>query len=292
MRITVFSRGPTLYSTSRIVAAGEARGHTVEVIDHAFCNPALEAGRHCLLYDGQPLRTPTVVVPRIGANMTVRGASLLRQLDTMSVPHTMSADGLLLARDKMGSLQALAKAGLPVPTTILCFNLREVRLAALRLGDYPIVVKMLEGTHGEGVALAHNLLQLEKIARRFIDSQSRVILQEYVAESQGTDVRAFVVGNQIVATMQRRATDGEFRANMHLGASALPITLSEADQLIVLRAAAVLNVEIAGVDLIPSNEGYLIVEVNASPGLEGIETTTGQDVAGEIIEYAIKKTKA
>ena len=292
MRISIFSRGPSLYSTSRLVEAGEERGHRTEVIDHAFCTPALEDDGHCLLYDGQLLRRPNLVIPRIGANMTLRGAALLRQLDVMGVPHTMNADGLQLARDKMSSLQVLAKAGLPVPQTILCFTLREVRLAALRLGTYPVVVKMLESTHGVGVALARSLYELERIAEGFIRLQQRVILQEFIQESKGADVRAFVVGQRVVAVMQRQATPGEFRANMHLGASAEPLVLSSDDERLVLKAAASLRVEIAGVDLIPSDAGYQIMEVNASPGLEGIEGTTGQDVAGAIIEYAVQKAQA
>ncbi|OAV45643.1 RimK family alpha-L-glutamate ligase [Lewinella sp. 4G2] len=291
MRVTVFSRGPTLYSTSRIVAAGEDRGHTVEVVDHAYCSPALDGDHFHLLYDGRPMKSPQLVIPRIGANMTVRGAALLRQLDVMNVPHTMNANALQLARDKMGSLQVLAGAGLPIPATVLCFTLREVRLAALTLGAYPVVVKMLESTHGVGVALAHSLFELERIAEGFLQLQQRVILQEFIEESEGKDVRSFVVGDQIVATMERRAIEGEFRANMHRGASAVPIELSSADQDLVLKAASVLGVEIAGVDLIPSRHGYLLMEVNASPGLEGIETTTDVDVAGAIINYATAKVK-
>ena len=187
-------------------------------------------------------------------------------------------------------MQALVAAGLDVPDTALCYNLREVRLAALRMGGYPIVVKMLESTHGVGVALAQSLFQLERIAEGFLQLQGRVILQEYIAESQGRDVRAFVVGNRIVAAMERRAQPGEFRANMHRGATATPIELDPADQTTVLTAAGTLGVEIAGVDLIPSRHGYLLMEVNASPGLEGIETTTNVDIAGAIIDYAVAKT--
>ncbi len=289
MRITIFSRGPALYSTARLVEAGEARGHAVEVVDHAFLTPALEEGRHCLLVDGKPMRTPRVVIPRIGANMTVRGASLLRQLDVMRVPHTMNADALLLARDKMGSLQHLATVGLPAPSSTLCFNLREVRLAALRMRGYPIVVKMLESTHGVGVALAYNLFQLERVAEGFLQLQQRVLIQEFIEESDGKDIRAFVVGDEIVATMERAAAEGEFRANMHRGASATSIELSDADRQTVLTAARSLGLEIAGVDLLPSDDGYLLMEVNASPGLEGIETCTGVDIAGRIIEYAANK---
>lgn len=289
MNLTVFSRGPSLYSTSRIVEAAEADGHQVEVVDHASCSPVLENGAHSLLFDGRPMKAPELVIPRIGAHVTLRGAALLRHLDLMGIPHTMNAAALQLARDKMGSLQVLAAAGIPVPQTTLCFTIRDVRLAVKRMGGYPVVLKMLESTHGVGVALAYNLFQLERIAEGFLQLQQRVILQEYIEESEGRDIRSFVVGDKIIATMERRAADGEFRANMHRGASAIPIELGTADQEIVLTAARTLGVEIAGVDLIPSKQGYLLMEVNASPGLEGIERTTNQDIASEIVRYAVNK---
>lgn len=291
MRISIFSRGPFLYSTARLVEAGEARNHLIRVIDHAYCSPSLAMDKPSLLYNGKPMELPHVVIPRIGANITQRGAAIIRQLDVLGVPATMSAEGLLLARDKMASLQVLAANGLPIPDTILCFSLNEVRKAALAMDSFPIIVKLLESTHGIGVAKADSLYQLERIAEGFLRLQDRVILQEFVEESDGRDIRAFVVGGRVVASMERRAAKGEFRANMHRGATARPIKLSAADEALCIQSAKVLGVEVAGVDLIPSERGPLLMEVNASPGLEGIEGATEVDIAGEIIDYAISKVR-
>ncbi|MEM9525825.1 MAG: RimK family alpha-L-glutamate ligase [Bacteroidota bacterium] len=288
MRITIFSRGPSLYSTRRLVEAGKARRHWTEVTDHAHCSPDLFGEQTALLFDGKPIH-PQVAIPRIGANVTSRGVAIIRQLDVLGIPHTMNAEALLLARDKMGCLQVLAGNGIPVPRTVLCFSTREARVAALKMDKFPVVVKLLESTHGVGVSLAHSLYQLERIAEGFLRLQDRIILQEYVAESRGRDIRAFVVGDQVVAAMERQAVAGEFRANMHRGATAKPVKLSPEDEALCLKAAAVTGVEVAGVDLIPSSRGPLLMEVNASPGLEGIEGATKVDIAGAIIDYAVNK---
>ncbi|MEO0734424.1 MAG: RimK family alpha-L-glutamate ligase, partial [Bacteroidota bacterium] len=291
MRITIFSRGPFLYSTRRLVEAGKARQHWTEVVDHGLCSPDLFGDQTSLLYQGKPLALPQVAIPRIGANITSRGVAIIRQLDALRVPHTMSAEGLLRARDKMGCLQILAANDVPVPRTVLCFSVGEARRVALQMDKFPVVVKLLESTHGVGVALAHSLYQLERTVEGFLRMQDRIILQEYVAESQGRDIRALVVGDQVVAAMERQAVAGEFRANMHRGASARAVRLSAEDEALCLRAAAVTGVEIAGVDLIPSARGPLLMEVNASPGLEGIEGATKVDIAGAIIDYAVQKIK-
>lgn len=286
MRITIFSRGPGLYSTRRLSEAATAAGHEVTVADHALCSPYVSGARSSLLHNGRPLPLPDVAIPRIGANITSRGVSVIRQLDALGVPHTLSADALLLARDKMSCLQTLNAQGIDVPRTVLCFTLWEARQIAAKLGPFPIVVKLLESTHGVGVALAHNLHQLGRVVEGFLQLQDRVLLQEYIRESEGRDQRAFVVGDEIVAAMERRAAPGEFRANIHRGASAVPIELSEEDRALVLRTARTVGVEIAGVDLIRSKRGPLVMEVNASPGLEGIEGATKVDIAGAIVRYA------
>lgn len=289
MRINIFSRGPYLYSTMRLVEAGKTRGHFTDVIDHGFCSPSLHGNDTALLLNGKPIREPHVAIPRIGANMTSRGAAIIRQLDVLNIPHTMNANGLMLARDKMSCLQVLAGNGVAVPRTVLCFTLSEVKQAAAAMDDYPVVLKLLESTHGVGVALAHTPYQLERIAEGFLRIQDRVILQEFVAESDGRDIRALVVGDRVVAAMERKAGEGEFRANMHRGATARAVTLSPEDEALALRAAAIAGVEVAGVDLLPSDRGPLLMEVNASPGLEGIENATKVDIAGAIVEYAISK---
>ncbi len=289
MRITVFSRGPNLYSTRRLVEAGLSQGHQTEVIDHAQCSPALYGEKSSILYHGAPLELPEVAIPRIGANVTHRGVAIIRQLDALSVPHILSADALLLARDKMSCLQKLTAAGIDVPHTVLCFSAYEAKRAARGMGPFPIVVKLLESTHGVGVALAHNLYQLERLVDGFLQLQDRILLQEYIRESNGCDIRAFVVGDQIVAAMERKAAPGEFRANIHRGASATSIDLSAEDRTLVMRTAAIIGVEVAGIDLISSKRGPLIMEVNASPGLEGIEGATRVDIAGAIMRYAAAK---
>lgn len=289
MRIAVFSRGPGLYSTRRIVAAGEERGHAVEIIDHGLCSPLLDDTNSGLLHNGVPLELPDVAITRIGANITARGAGLIRQLDVLGVPHLLKADALVLARDKMSCLQQLAGESIAIPRTVLCFSTFEARRIARRMGPFPIVVKLLESTHGVGVALAHNMYQLERLAEGFLQLQDRFLLQEYIRESKGVDIRAFVVGKRIVAAMQRTASEGEFRANIHRGASATPYTLTAEEEELVLRTSSCTGVEVAGVDLIPSKRGPLVMEVNASPGLEGIEGATGVDIAGAIIEYAQSK---
>ncbi|TXF90367.1 RimK family alpha-L-glutamate ligase [Neolewinella aurantiaca] len=289
MTINIFSRGPSLYSTQRLVEAGVERGHQTTVVDHGLCSPSLGEHGPSLLLNGTPIPKPDVSIPRIGANITNRGAAIIRQLEVLKVPTTISANGLLLARDKMSCLQVLAGNGVQVPGTVLCFTLHEVRRAGKTMGSYPIVVKLLESTHGVGVALAHTPYQLERIAEGFLRLQDRVILQEFIAESDGRDIRAFVVGNEVVAAMERKAGPDEFRANMHRGATARQVELSAEDEALAIRAAKIVGVEVAGVDLIPSNRGHLIMEVNASPGLEGIETHTGIDIAGVIVEYAVNK---
>ena len=289
MRIMVFSRGPGLYSTRRLVEAAAARGHDVTVVDHALCSPFLDGEKSTILNDGQPLEVPDLAIPRIGANITTRGVALIRQLDVMGIRHVLDADALLLARDKMGCLQHLAQAGLEVPRTALCFTTHEVRKVAKRLGPFPVVVKLLESTHGVGVALAHNLYQLQRLAEGFLQLQDRVIIQEYIRESRGSDVRAFVVGDRIVAAMERKAVAGEFRANIHRGATATALELDEDERKLILETASIIGVEVAGVDLIRSKRGPLVMEVNASPGLEGIEGATKVDIATEIITYAESK---
>jgi len=273
------------------VESGRQRGHQTKVIDHACCSPSLHGKKTALLLNGKPLKLPDVAIPRIGANITSRGAAVIRQLDTLGIPHTMNAQALLLARDKMACLQVLVAHGVPVPRTVLCFSVREVRTAALRMESFPIVIKLLESTHGVGVALAESLYQLERIAEGFLNLQDRVILQEYIEESDGRDIRALVVGNKVIAAMERKAMPGEFRANIHRGASATAVELTEEDKDLCLRAAAALGVEVAGVDLIPSHRGPLLMEINASPGLEGIEAATEVDIAGAIIEYAVNKVQ-
>lgn len=286
MLIGVLSRGPSLYSTRRLVEAAEQRGHDVTVIDHANCSLLIDRQGGQLLHRGKRLKLPDVCIPRIGASVTALGMTVINQLDLLNVPHTTSAHGLGLARDKMRCLQFLASKGIAVPNTMLCTNSHEAPNIVRWVGDYPVVVKLLESTHGIGVALADHRYQLQRTVEAFLRLQNRVILQEFIAEAAGVDLRAFVVDGQIVAAMQRSAEKGEFRANMHLGAEASVAKLSYEEEQIALRAAKFLGLDVAGVDLIRSERGSLVMEVNASPGLEGIENCTGVDIAGAIVTAA------
>ncbi|MEM9837082.1 MAG: RimK family alpha-L-glutamate ligase [Bacteroidota bacterium] len=288
MHIGILSRGPGLYSTQRLVEAGQQAGHQVSIIDHGITSLLVTPAGGSMFIRGMDLDLPDVVIPRIGTNVTAIGAATISQLDLLGIPHLTSADGLLLARDKMRSLQFLARHQIGVPSSMLVTDAREARKIARRLSNYPIVVKLLESTHGVGVALAYNRYQLERTTEAFLRLQDRVILQEFIGEANGSDIRAFVVAGKVVAAMERKAAAGEFRANMHRGATATAIALTDVEAHIALKTASLLNLDVAGVDLIRSKRGPLVMEVNASPGLEGIETCTGIDVAGAIIEAAVK----
>lgn len=287
MHIGILSRGPKLYSTVRLVEAAELAGHTVEVIDHVYCSLLVNEDGGGLFMDGRELRLPDVVIPRIGSSVTQIGAVTIAQLDLLKIPHLTSVDGLLLARDKMRSLQHLAMNGVKVPKTMFVTSAREAVKVAGQVGSYPIVIKLLESTHGVGVALVNNRYQLERTAEAFLRLQHRIILQEFIEEADGGDLRIFVVDGKVVASMQRKAIPGEFRANMHLGASASAGQTTKEEEEIALKTAELHNLDIAGVDLIRSERGPLVMEVNASPGLEGIENCTKVDIAGAIVRAVV-----
>ncbi|MEM6395616.1 MAG: RimK family alpha-L-glutamate ligase [Bacteroidota bacterium] len=291
MDIALLTRGPGLYSTRRLRESAEARGHRVDMIDHTRCVLLLDSYGAKLLMNGRFHEVPDVIIPRIGASVTTLGASVIDHYDLMGVPSLTSSRGLRLARDKWRCQQLLVSAGIDSPATLLASDPAEARKCARTLGKYPLVVKMLEGTHGIGVSLVHNRYQLEHTCDGFLRFQPQVLIQEYIKEASGSDLRIFMVGDRIVAAMERRARRGEFRANMHLGATATIADLSKEEKALALRVVELLGLEVAGVDILRSKRGPLVMEVNASPGLEGIETTTGVDIAGAIIELAEEKAR-
>lgn len=291
MKIAILSRGPGLYSTSRLVEAIRQAGHEALILDHGEASLLVDELGARLFVRGNEVQLPDVIIPRIGANITSFGASVIGQFELMGIPHLTSIQGLMLARDKMRCLQVLAAAGLQVPATLLAISPSDTVRAARHLGLYPLVVKLLESTHGVGVSLAHNRYDLQKIATAYIQLQGRVIIQEFIEEARGCDLRAFVVDGKIVASMERKAAKGEFRANVHLGAETSAAQLTEEEQDIALRAATLLDLDVAGVDIIRSKRGPLVMEVNASPGLEGIEGCSGVDVAAAIVAAAVRKVK-
>lgn len=285
MRIVVLSRNPHLYSTSRIVEAGKKRGHEVLVVDHTKCDLVIEKKNPQILYKGKPLEGVDAVIPRIGASVTFYGAAVVRQFEMMKVFSATESQALVRSRDKLRSLQILSRSGLGLPKTAFTNYSKNVKNVLKIVGGAPCVIKLLEGTQGVGVVLAENQNAAESVLEAFNGLKARVIIQEFVKEAGGADIRAFVVDGVVVGAMKRQAKEGEFRSNLHRGGSAQIIELTDEEENAALKAAKVLGLGIAGVDMLQSKKGPLIMEVNSSPGLEGIEGATGKDIANAIIRY-------
>lgn len=283
LNLAIFSRGAGLYSTQSLYRAARQRGHYVRVIDHLRCNIVIEQGLPQIIYEGMHLLGMDAIIPRIGASVTDYGAAVIRQFELMGIYTATRSEALLMARDKLKCLQKLSAEGMAVPRTFIAGVPEDVPALIDRMGGAPVVIKMLESTHGVGVILAESRNSAIALSETFFKLNQPVILQEFIREAEGADIRAFVVGRQVVASMKRQAPVGEFRSNLHRGAAAAPEVLTAEEKEIVLRAARLMGLEIAGVDILRSRRGPLVMEVNASPGLEGIETTTGADIAGAII---------
>lgn len=291
MRIGVLSRSRALYSTQRLITAGYQRGHIIHLIDYTECQLVIEAGRAEVLFQGDPVDFLDAVIPRIGASATQQGAALLRQFSAIDVFSVLSPEALLQSRNKFQCLQLLSLHGLPVPNTMLCYHEELMERLVVELGGFPIVLKVLEGTHGSGVLLLNDLQTAKSLVEIFHKNDQAFILQQYIAESKGVDVRAFVVGDRVVAAMERRSTTDDFRANIHRGAIGQKIDLSPSEEGMVLRATQLLGLQVAGVDFLRGKDGPLILEVNASPGLEGIEGATDVNIAGAIIHFIEKSVR-
>ncbi len=291
MNIAILSRGFQLYSTQSLYRAGFRKGHHMQVIDHQRCNLLIEKNLPQIYYEGSPLLAIDAVIPRIGASVTSYGAAVIKQFEMMDVFTSARSEALLQSRDKFRCLQRLSVCGLDVPKTFICRNVEDLPKLIDKLGGAPVVVKLLESTHGIGVVLAENKKTAISIVEAFSKTNQRVIVQEFIEEAEGADIRAFVVGGQVVAAMKRQAIDGEFRSNLHRGATALPVRLDEEEQQMVTKATRVMGLDVAGVDLLRSKRGTLVLEVNASPGLEGIEGATGVNIAVAIIDYVNRRCK-
>jgi ribosomal protein S6--L-glutamate ligase len=288
LNIAILSRGAGLYSTQSLFRAARMRGHYVRIIDHKRCNIVIEKGLPQIIYEGERLVGMDAVIPRIGTSVTDYGAAVIRQFELMGIHTATKSEALIIARDKLKCLQKLSASGINVPKTFIAGSVEDTPELIDRLSGIPVVIKLLESTHGVGVILAESRNAAISIVEAFSKFNQPVILQEFIAEAGGADIRAFVVGKKVVAAMRRQAEQGEFRSNLHRGASSTPIDLTSKEIEIVLHAARLMDLEIAGVDLLRSDRGPLVMEVNASPGLEGIETTTGVDVAGAIIENLVR----
>ncbi len=284
MNIAVLSRGENLYSTQSLMKAGLARNHDMEVLDPTHCSLVIEKGKAALYYYNEIVDDLHAVIPRVGASNTYYGSSLVRHLQSMNVFCVVGAEPILQSRNKWTCFQILAKAGIPIPKTILG-NVQDVASALQHFGDPPVIIKLLQGTHGQGVILAETYASALSTIETLKTSKVRFIIQEFIAESNGADIRAIVVDGTIVAAMKRQSRAGDFRSNLHRGGTAEPITLSTAQENIALRAAKALRLGVCGVDILESKHGPMVLEVNSTPGLEGIETTTGIDVSTKIINY-------
>lgn len=285
MKLAILSRNTKLYSTQRLVAAARERGHTVRVLDPLRCYMKIAPGEFQLNYKGKMLTGVDAVIPRIGASVTRYGTAVLRQLELMGAYTPNSSDAILRARDKLRCHQLLAGQGIGLPTTVFGDNPDDTADLLGLLGEPPHVIKLIEGSQGNGVILAETLSASRSVIEAFRGLFANFLVQEFIAEAKGADIRCFVVGDQVVAAMHRQAEPGEFRSNLHRGGQASRIKLTPAESRTALRAAQVLGLEVAGVDLLRSRKGPLVLEVNSSPGLEGIEGASGVDVAGAIIEH-------
>lgn len=285
MKIVILSRNPRLYSTRRLVEAGQQRGHEMQVIDHTKCDIIIEKRKPQIFYNGESITGVDAVIPRIGASVTFYGSSVVRQFEMMKVFTAIESQALIRSRDKLRSLQILSRAGLGLPKTAFTNYSKDVEGVIDHLGGAPCVIKLLEGTQGIGVVLAETRSAATSVLEAFHGMQARVIVQEFIEEAKGADIRAFVVDGVVVGAMKRQGKKGEFRSNLHRGGTASIIELSEDEENAALKAARVMGLGIAGVDMLQSSSGPKIMEVNSSPGLEGIEKSTGKDIAKSIIRY-------
>lgn len=285
MRFIMLARNAGLYSHSRLITASLARGHTIDVVNTLQVHMNITSNAPTLRYHGKELPIYDAVIPRIGASVTHYGLAVLRQFEMQGVFPLNESVAIGRSRDKLRALQLMARAGVGLPTTAFAHGPRKAEEVIKEVGGAPVVIKLLEGTQGMGVILAETEASAKSIVEAFSAANVNIMVQEYIRESQGTDVRAFVVGGKVVASMKRVGKPGEFRSNLHQGGHAEQTTLNGAERETALRAAAVLGLNVCGVDMLRSARGPMVMEVNSSPGLEGVENATGIDVAAEIIAF-------
>lgn len=285
MKVVILSRKYDLYSTRRLVEAAQQRGHEADVIDTLRCYMNVMSSHPTIHYKGSELKRYDAVIPRIGASITFYGAAVIRQLEMMGVFCVNESVAITRARDKLRSLQLLSKKGIGLPITGFAHSLDEIQDLIKMVGGPPLVIKFLEGTQGVGVILVETSKAARSVIEAFLGLKVNIMVQEYIKEAAGADIRCLVVGGRVIASMKRQANSEEFRANLHRGGKATSIDITEEERSMAVRVAQIIGLNVAGVDIVRSNRGPLIMEVNASPGLEGIEKTTGIDVAGSIIKF-------
>jgi ribosomal protein S6--L-glutamate ligase len=285
--LAILSRKRSLYSTSRLVQAARARGHRAIVMDTLRCNLVLERSSARMIFRGVEVRGIDVVIPRIGASITGYGLAVVNHFGMMGVPALNTAGPISRSRDKLRCLQILARSGMDVPRTVMARDRANLHHLIDQVGGLPAVVKLIRGTQGVGVMIAQSLAELEGLLNTFSALDQDIVLQEFVAESKGRDIRALVVGDQVVGAMRRHARRGEFRSNIHRGGRGRPVELEPRWVETAVKAAQVIGLEVAGVDMLESKAGPKIMEINSTPGFEGLERATGKDVAGAIVEHAV-----
>ncbi len=285
MKIAILSRNQKLYSTKRLIEAAEQRGHEVVVLDHLKCVLVIEKGNPHIYYGGKDITGIDAIIPRIGTSVTFYGAAVVRQFEQMKVFSSVESQALVRSRDKLRSLQLLAKAGIGMPKTAFASAPQNIDNVLSQVGGAPVVIKLLEGTQGIGVILAETHKSAKSVIESFMALKANILVQEFIKEAGGADIRAFIVDGKIVGAMKRQGAPGEFRSNLHRGGKANVIELTKEERETAIKAAKKLGLGIAGVDMLQSSRGPLVMEVNSSPGLEGIEGATGVDIAEKIIEY-------
>ncbi|WP_105253821.1 30S ribosomal protein S6--L-glutamate ligase [Pseudoalteromonas sp. T1lg75] len=291
MKIGILSRNKNLYSTRRLIEAAEKRGHEVRVLDALRCYMNINSQEPEIHYRGEKLEGFNAIIPRIGASVTFYGCSVLRQFEMMGVYPVNESVAITRSRDKLRSLQLLSRKGVGMPVTGFASKPDDVKDLLEMVGGAPVVIKLLEGTQGIGVVLAETRKAAESVIEAFMGLKANIMVQEYIKEAGGADIRCFVIGDRVIAAMKRQAQEGEFRSNLHRGGSASLVRITPEERKTAVAAAKAMGLNVAGVDLLRSERGPLVMEVNSSPGLEGIEVATGKDIASMIIQFIEKNAK-
>lgn len=291
MKIAMLTRNPRLYSHRRLVEAAEERGHELEMINTLRCSMNIASRRPEIYYDGSKLPKYDAVIPRIGASITFYGLAVLRQFEMQGTYPLNESVAIGRSRDKLRSMQLLARDGIGLPVTTFAHDPKKAEEVMSLAGGTPVVIKLLEGTQGIGVVLADTARSAKSVIEAFRGAGVNILVQEFIKEAGGTDIRAFVIGGKVVAAMKRTGAEGEFRSNLHRGGSAQAIKITPEERSTAVRAAKSMGLNVCGVDMLRSNHGPVVMEVNSSPGLEGVEKATGKDIAGMIIDFIAKNAR-
>jgi len=289
VKIAILSTNKNLYSTKKLFEAAEKRGHECLILDHRKCYVGIKQGQPSIHYNGQDVSDIDAIIPRIGASLTFYGSAIVRQFEVMGVISANPSQAITRSRDKLRCMQILSGAGIGLPVTGFARNTHDVDDLIKMVGGAPLVIKLLEGTQGIGVVLAETKKAASSVIEAFFGLGNNILIQEYIKEARGTDIRVFVVDGKVVGAMKRTAKEGEFRSNLHRGGTAELIKLTKAERETALKAAKELGLTVCGVDMLPSDRGPLVLEVNSSPGLEGIEKATNRDIAAKVVEFVEKQ---